>query len=61
VLLQWTLLFLPRMLAKDASISRHAGWTQYKARSGLIIPWRILTGQAFFDRPMNPPSTAPHA
>ena len=45
VLLQWTLLFLPRMLAKDASISRHAGWTEYKARSGLIIPWRILRGK----------------
>jgi len=51
VLLQWTLLFLPRMLAKDASISRHPGWAEYKARSGLIIPWRILTGQVFFDKP----------
>ena len=50
VLLQWTLLFLPRMLAKDASISRHPGWAEYKARSGLIVPWRILTGQAFFDK-----------
>ncbi len=55
VLLQWTLLFLPRMLVKDASISRHPGWAEYKARSGLLIPWRILTGQAFFGR-VRPPS-----
>lgn len=51
VLLQWTLLFLPRMLMKDASISRHPGWAEYQARSGLLIPWRILSGQAFFDKP----------
>lgn len=51
VLVQWLVLFLPRMLMKDASISRHPGWAEYQARSGLIIPWRILTGQAFFDKP----------
>ena len=50
VLLQWFLLFLPRMLVKDASISRHPDWAEYKARSGLLIPWRILSGRAFFDK-----------
>lgn len=54
VLLQWLLLFLPRMLVKDASISRHAGWAEYRARSGLLIPWRILGGQAFFDKTSAP-------
>jgi protein-S-isoprenylcysteine O-methyltransferase Ste14 len=46
---QFFLLFLPRMLVKEASISRHPGWAEYKARSGLLIPWRLLTGQALFD------------
>jgi protein-S-isoprenylcysteine O-methyltransferase Ste14 len=50
VLVQWVVLFLPRMLVKDASISRHPGWAEYKQRSGLLIPWRILSGQAFFDK-----------
>ena len=49
VVLQWTLLFLPRMLMKDASISRHPGWADYKSRSDLLVPWRILSGRAFFD------------
>jgi hypothetical protein len=40
------------MLAKDASISRHPGWAEYKARSGLIAPGRLLMGQAFFDMPL---------
>ncbi|MFA5940677.1 MAG: DUF1295 domain-containing protein [Sinimarinibacterium sp.] len=46
---QFFLLFLPRMLVKDASISRHPGWDEYKIRSGLVIPWRILSGRAIFD------------
>ncbi len=50
VLLQWFVLFLPRMLMKDASISRHPGWAAYRARSGLLLPWRILSGKAFFDK-----------
>ncbi len=53
VILQWVVLFLPRMLMKDASISRHPGWAEYQARSGLLIPWRILSGRAFFDRSPN--------
>ncbi|MES2149308.1 MAG: DUF1295 domain-containing protein [Pseudomonadota bacterium] len=47
---QFFLLFLPRMLVKDASISRHPGWLAYKQRSGLLLPWRILNGRALFDR-----------
>lgn len=50
VICQLLFLFLPRMLVKDASISRHPGWAEYKARSGLIIPWRILTLRALIDR-----------
>ncbi|MGH8485096.1 MAG: methyltransferase family protein [Pseudomonas sp.] len=43
VLWCWLGLFLPRMLAKDVSLSRHPGWAQYKARSGLLLPsWRLL-------------------
>lgn len=39
----WLGVFLPRMLLKDASISRYPGWDAYKARSGLLIPgWRLL-------------------
>jgi protein-S-isoprenylcysteine O-methyltransferase Ste14 len=50
VLWCWLGLFLPRMLLKDVSISRHAGWIAYKERSGLLFPWRILTGRAVIDR-----------
>jgi protein-S-isoprenylcysteine O-methyltransferase Ste14 len=42
-------MFLPRMLVKDASISRHPGWAVYKARSGLLIPWAFFNGRAFAD------------
>lgn len=43
VLWCWLGLFLPRMLAKDVSLSRHPGWAQYKARSGLLVPsWHLL-------------------
>lgn len=41
--------FLPNMLQKDASISRHPGWDEYEAQSGLIIPWALLNGRALFD------------
>ncbi|MES2127470.1 MAG: DUF1295 domain-containing protein [Pseudomonadota bacterium] len=37
---QWVFLFTPRMLVKDASLSRHPGWADYKARSGLLLPLR---------------------
>ena len=35
----YAVLFLPNWIRKDRSISRHTGWAQYKARSGLILPW----------------------
>lgn len=41
--------FFPRMLVKDASISRHPGWAEYKARSGLLIPWAWFNGRALAD------------
>ena len=44
------LYFLARMKGKDHAISRHPGWAEYKAQSGLLIPWRILNGRALYDR-----------
>lgn len=43
------IIFLPRMVVKDASISRHPGWAEYKAKSGLIIPWAFFNGRAIRD------------
>lgn len=34
----WIGIFLPNMLAKDASLSRYPGWAAYRARSGLLLP-----------------------
>lgn len=34
--------FYMRMLAKDASISRHPGWDAYAATSSRLIPWRLV-------------------
>lgn len=42
--------FLPNMYNKDASISRHPGWDEYKAQSGLLIPWGLLNTRALRDR-----------
>lgn len=50
IALQFFCLFLPRMLAKDASISRHPGWAEYERRSGLLVPWALLNGKALFQR-----------
>lgn len=38
----WLAVFLPNMLATDASLSRHEGWDRYKERTGLLWPriWR---------------------
>jgi protein-S-isoprenylcysteine O-methyltransferase Ste14 len=36
--LVWSLVFVPNMLRKEASMSRHNGWTDYRARTGLLIP-----------------------
>jgi protein-S-isoprenylcysteine O-methyltransferase Ste14 len=34
----WIVLFLPNMLMKDQSLSRHPGWAAYRARTGLLLP-----------------------
>lgn len=48
--------FLARMKNKDHAISRHPGWQEYKQQSGLLIPWRLLTGAAIADRLKQSPS-----
>ncbi len=39
--LVWTLVFLPNMWNKDRRMSRHPGFAEYKARTGLLLP-RLL-------------------
>ena len=34
----WSLVFVPNILRKEASMARHPGWAAYKARSGLLLP-----------------------
>jgi protein-S-isoprenylcysteine O-methyltransferase Ste14 len=34
----WLGVFLPNMLRKDARMARHAGWSAYRARTGLLWP-----------------------
>ena len=41
--------FLPRLYRKDVSLSRHPGWTEYKSRTGLLVPWALLNGRAWID------------
>jgi len=41
--------YLPNMYQKDASISRYPGWSAYKAKSGLLVPWAWFTGRALRD------------
>lgn len=35
----WLMLFVPNMLAKEASMCRYAEWDAWVARSGFIVPW----------------------
>ena len=37
--LVWLILFVPNIMAKEASMSRHKGWDAWVARTGLIVPW----------------------
>ncbi len=49
----WTTLFLVNMLMIESSISRYPEWEEYKARTGMLIPWRF-----FASRPTeHPPRT----
>lgn len=34
----WLVLFIPNMLAKEASLSRYPGWAAYRARTGMLLP-----------------------
>lgn len=34
----WLGIFLPNILCKEASLSRHPGWDQYRKRSWLLLP-----------------------
>jgi protein-S-isoprenylcysteine O-methyltransferase Ste14 len=34
----WSLVFLPNMVMKEASLSRHAGWAEYRKRTGMLLP-----------------------
>ena len=35
----WPFLFVPSWLAKDRSLSRHAGFRAYQRRTGVLLPW----------------------
>lgn len=35
----WILVFVPNMVVKERSLSRHPGWDEYKQRSGWILPF----------------------
>ncbi len=35
----WLLVFLPNMVAKEKSLSRYPGWSEYKKRSGWLLPF----------------------
>jgi protein-S-isoprenylcysteine O-methyltransferase Ste14 len=39
----WLCVFLVNMLLIDASLSRYPGWRAYEAKTGLVLPWRILS------------------
>jgi protein-S-isoprenylcysteine O-methyltransferase Ste14 len=38
----WTALFFVNMLMIQSSISRYPGWEAYKARTGMLLPWRCF-------------------
>jgi len=42
-------IFMPRFFRKDHSISRHPGWTEYKATAGICVPWAWINGRAVVD------------
>lgn len=37
----WTMVFLVNMLKIEASLSRYAGWVDYKASSAMLVPWLL--------------------
>lgn len=41
----WLQLFLPNMLMKEKSMSRHAEWNAYRSRTGMLVPWFFASSQ----------------
>jgi protein-S-isoprenylcysteine O-methyltransferase Ste14 len=41
----WTMGFLVNMLMIEESISRYPDWEAYKARTGMLLPWRFFMGK----------------
>jgi protein-S-isoprenylcysteine O-methyltransferase Ste14 len=52
----WTQLFLVNMLRKEASLARHPGWAAYRARTGLLLPWKLLLPVTEPERPARSPA-----
>lgn len=42
----WTSVFLVTMLMIDSSLSRYTEWEAYKARTGLLLPWRFFVAKS---------------
>ena len=38
----WSGIFLVNMVMKEASMSRYPEWKAYKARTGMLLPWKLL-------------------
>jgi len=38
----WSGIFLVNMVMKEASMSRYPEWESYKARTGMLLPWKLL-------------------
>jgi len=47
----WTTLFLVNMLMIESSISRYPEWEEYKARTGMLLPWKIFVSKPYRDEP----------
>jgi len=41
----WAMIFFVNMLMIESSLSRYPEWEAYKARTGMLLPWRLLLGQ----------------
>ncbi len=58
----WTTIFLVNMLTIEASISRYSGWEAYKARTGMLLPWRFFVREPTQapSQPHEPPASVLH-
>ncbi|CAE7634062.1 unnamed protein product, partial [Symbiodinium pilosum] len=57
----WLQLFVPNMLAKEASMSRHAAWKDWVARTGLVYPWLPSLLKEFCANALSKKSSVAHA